>query len=126
MGRALVADMKAREATGAATDLIGQYEAFKASLIHDITVEEFANIYAETIAYGLFAARLHDETPDSFTRAEALDLLPKTNPFLRELFIYIAGPNLDNCLRRVIDELCLVFLPTHTEKVVPLFGQIHP
>jgi hypothetical protein len=44
MGRALVADMAAREATGTATDLIGQYEAFKASLIHDITVADFADI----------------------------------------------------------------------------------
>lgn len=124
MGRALVADMKAKDATGAVTDLIGQYEAFKTSLIHDITVEEFADIYAETIAYGLFAARLHDETPDSFTRAEALDLLPKTNPFLRELFIYIAGPNLDERLRRVIDELCHVFCATDMDKVLRNFGKI--
>nr|WP_047165394.1 type ISP restriction/modification enzyme [Sphingomonas sp. Y57] len=124
MGRALVADMKARDATGTATDLIGQYEAFKASLIHDITVEEFADIYAETIAYGLFAARLHDETPDTFTRAEALDLLPKTNPFLRELFIYIAGPNLDDRLRRVIDELCHVFCSTDMDRVLRNFGKI--
>lgn len=124
MGRALVADMKAREDTGTATDLIGQYEAFKASLIHDITVEEFADIYAETIAYGLFASRLHDETPDTFTRGEALDLLPKTNPFLRELFIYIAGPNLDERLRRVIDELCHVFCATDMDKVLRNFGKI--
>lgn len=124
MGRALVADIKARETTGAATDLIGQYEAFKTNLIHDITVEEFADIYAETIAYGLFAARLHDETADTFTRAEALDLLPKTNPFLRELFIYIAGPNLDERLRRVIDELCHVFCATDMERVLRNFGKI--
>ncbi|WP_221792626.1 type ISP restriction/modification enzyme [Aquisediminimonas sediminicola] len=124
MGRALVADMKAKDATGTATDLIGQYEAFKASLIHDISAEEFADIYAETIAYGLFAARLHDETPESFTRAEALDLLPKTNPFLRELFIYIAGPNLDERLRRVIDELCNVFCATDMDKVLRNFGKI--
>ena len=124
MGRALVTDMKSLDATGTATDLIGQYEAFKANLIHDITVEEFADVYAETIAYGLFAARLHDETPDSFTRGEALDLLPKTNPFLRELFIYIAGPNLDERLRGVIDELCNVFCATDMERVLRNFGKI--
>lgn len=124
MGRALVADMKTLEAAGISTDLIGQYEAFRSSLIHDITVEEFADIYAETIAYGLFAARLHDETPDTFNRAEALDLLPKTNPFLRELFIYIAGPNLDERLRRVIDELCHVFCATDMDRVLRNFGKI--
>ena len=124
MGRALVADMKAKEAGQPATDLIGQYEAFKANLIHDITVDEFADIYAETIAYGLFAARLHDETPATFTRGEALDLLPKSNPFLRELFIYIAGPNLDERLRRVIDELCDVFCATNMEQVLRHFGKV--
>lgn len=124
MGRALVADMKAREDGGPATDLIGQYEAFKANLIHDITVEDFADIYAETIAYGLFAARLHDETPQTFTRAEALELLPKSNPFLRELFIYIAGPNLDDRLRRVVDDLCAVFLATDMHMVLRHFGKV--
>lgn len=124
MGRALVVDFKAREQGGAATDLIGQYEAFKANLIHDITVEEFADIYAETIAYGLFAARLHDQSPDTFTRSEALDLLPKSNPFLRELFLYIAGPNLDERLRRVIDELCNVFLATNMAEVLKHFGKL--
>ncbi len=124
MGRALVADFKAQEQGGKPTDLIGQYEAFKANLIHDITVQDFADIYAETIAYGLFAARLHDETPDTFTRSEALELLPKSNPFLRDLFIYIAGPNLDERLRRVIDELCNVFCATEMEQVLRHFGKI--
>ncbi|MFM2279286.1 MAG: hypothetical protein RLZZ444_1517, partial [Pseudomonadota bacterium] len=124
MGRALVADFKALEQGARPTDLIGQYEAFKANLIHDITVADFADIYAETIAYGLFAARLHDETPDSFTRGEALDLLPKSNPFLRELFLYIAGPNLDERLRRVIDELCDVFCATNMEQVLRHFGKV--
>lgn len=124
MGCALVADVKAREAGSPPSDLIGQYEAFKANLIHDITVEDFADIYAETIAYGLFAARLHDETPDTFSRGEALDLLPKSNPFLRELFIYIAGPNLDERLRRVIDELCNVFCATNMEQVLRHFGKV--
>ncbi len=124
MGRALVADFKTQEEGKGTTDLVGQYEAFKANLIHDITVEEFADIYAETIAYGLFAARLHDESPATFTRAEALELLPKSNPFLRELFIYIAGPNLDERLRRVIDELCNVFCATDMAKVLRHFGKV--
>ena len=124
MGRALVADVNAREVGGPPSDLIGQYKAFKANLIHDITVADFADVYAETIAYGLFAARLHDETPNTFTRGEALDLLPKSNPFLRELFLYIAGPNLDERLRRVIDELCNVFLAVNMGEVLKHFGKV--
>lgn len=125
MGNALVADFKAKDAAGEITDLIGQYEAFRANLIHDITVAEFADIYAETIAYGLFAARLHDTVnPHTFSRAEALELLPKSNPFLRALFTYIAGPNLDDRLRRVVDDLCAVFLATDMEQVLKHFGKV--
>lgn len=124
MGRALIVDLEEQRNDAPATDLVGQYEAFKSNLIHDIKVEDFADIYAETIAYGLFAARLHDETSDDFTRAEALDLLPKSNPFLHQLFIYIAGPNLDERLRRVIDELCNVFCATDMGKVLANFGKV--
>ena len=87
------------------TDLGGQFKAFKADLLPELTRDEFADIYAETITYGMFAARLHDETLDSFSRREALELLPKSNPFLRDLFAYIAGPALDDRIAWVIDDL---------------------
>ncbi len=119
MGNALVADKK----NGEVTDLIDQYEGFKLALIHDITIADFADIYAETIAYGLFAARLHDSSLDSFNRAEALELLPKSNPFLRNLFVYIAGPNLDDRLRRMIDDLCDVFRACDVGALMQDFGK---
>jgi Type ISP C-terminal specificity domain/N-6 DNA Methylase len=119
MGNALVADKDA----GISTELTDQYEGFKISLIHDITINDFADIYAETIAYGLFAARLHDSSLDSFNRAEALELLPKSNPFLRNLFVYIAGPNLDDRLRRMIDDLCDVFRACDVGALMQDFGK---
>ena len=119
MGNALVADKEA----GVSTELTDQYEGFKISLIHDITIADFADIYAETIAYGLFAARLHDTSMDTFNRAEALELLPKSNPFLRNLFVYIAGPNLDDRLRRMIDDLCDVFRACDVGALMQDFGK---
>ena len=119
MGNALVADQKA----GISTELTDQYEGFKSQLIHDISIADFADVYAETIAYGLFAARLHDENLDSFDRAEALELLPKSNPFLRNLFVYIAGPNLDDRLRRMIDDLCDVFRACDVPTLMQDFGK---
>lgn len=119
MGRALVADIDA----GAKTELTDQYEGFKASLIHDITVADFADVYAETIAYGLFAARLHDSTQATFSRGEALELLPKSNPFLRSLFFYIAGPDLDDRLRRMIDDLCDIFKAASLHDLLKDFGR---
>ena len=119
MGRALVPDL----AAGGGSELSGQYQAFKQHLIHDIDVNEFADVYAETIAYGLFAARLHDTTLDSFDRREALELLPKSNPFLRNLFGFICGPNLDDRLSWVVDELCDVLRACDVHGLMADFGK---
>ncbi len=104
-------------------DLTDQYKSFKDMLIHDLSVEDFADIYAETIAYGMFGARLHDKTLKDFSRAEALDLMPKSNPFLRNLFTYVAGPNLDERIRRTIDELAEIFQATNLPKLFEDFGK---
>ncbi|QYZ68835.1 type ISP restriction/modification enzyme [Neotabrizicola shimadae] len=106
------------------TDLAGQYKAFKEHLIHDISLEDFADIYAETIAYGMFAARLHDTSLDSFSRFEALDLLPKSNPFLRDLFGFIAGATLDDRIAWVIDDLARVFQAANVKKLMEAFGKL--
>lgn len=123
LGKSLAADLKAEDASGL-TELLGHYKAFKEQLLHDIKPDEFADIYAETIAYGMFAARLHDETPSDFSREEALHLLPKSNPFLRALFGYIAGPNLDDRLVWVIDDLADIFQATDMGRVMAGFGSL--
>ena len=89
-----------------------QLEAFKQILIHDITPKQFADIYAQTIAYGMFAARLQDTTLEDFNRKEAAELIPKTNPFLRKLFQYIAGYDLDSRIVWIVDALADVFKAT--------------
>lgn len=106
------------------TELAGQYRAFKEHLIHDITPTDFADIYAETIAYGMFAARLHDQTLDTFDRQEALELLPKSNPFLRSLFGYIAGHDLDERIKWIIDDLARVFRAADVAKLMENFGKL--
>ena len=106
------------------TELSSQYQAFKENLIHDITPEDFADIYAETIAYGMFAARLHDSTKDTFSRQEALELLPKSNPFLRSLFTYVAGYDLDERISWIIDDLARVFQACDMAKIMEGFGKL--
>ncbi len=105
------------------SELAGQYHAFKDQLIHDLSPGGFADIYAETIAYGMFAARLHDKSLESFSREEALKLLPRSNPFLRNLFSYVAGPTLDARLVRTIDELAEIFQATDLQKLFEGFGK---
>ncbi|MBU1635467.1 N-6 DNA methylase, partial [bacterium] len=99
-----------------------QMKAFKDVLIHDITPSEFADIYAQTIAYGMFAARLHDKTLEDFSRQEAAELIPKTNPFLRKLFQYIAGYDLDDRIKWIVDALAEIFRATNVAELLKDFG----
>jgi hypothetical protein len=100
-----------------------QMEAFKRVLIHDITLESFADMYAQTIAYGMFAARLNDPTLDTFTRQEAAELVPKSNPFLRRLFQYIAGYDLDDRIKWIVDALADLFRATNVGDLLKDFGK---
>lgn len=98
--------------------LRGQFEAFRRVLIHDLDEASFADIYAQTIAYGLFTARLNDTTPEDFSRQEAAVLIPKSNPFLRKIFQQIAGFDLDERISWIVDDLVGVFLATDLDAVL--------
>ncbi|MCA4896901.1 MAG: N-6 DNA methylase [Cytophagales bacterium] len=100
-----------------------QMNAFKEILIHDITPKGFADVYAQTIAYGMFAARLHDPTLPTFSRQEAAELIPKSNPFLRKLFGYIAGPDIDDRIKWIVDSLVEIFLATNVEDILKNYGK---
>lgn len=100
-----------------------QLTGFKAVLIHDILPHEFADIYAQTIAYGMFAARLHDLSLESFSRQEAAELIPKSNPFLRKLFGYIAGPDIDERIKWIVDSLAEIFQATDVAAILKNFGK---
>ena len=99
-------------------NLRGQYQAFKDVLIQELKPSDFADIYAQTIAYGMFAARLHDDTPEDFSREEAARLIPKTNPFLRQIFNNLAGNDLDERIAWVVDDLVTVFQATDLKKIM--------
>lgn len=105
------------------SNLHGQYEAFKMVLIHDLEESAFADIYAQTIVYGMFAARLHDDTPEDFSREEAARLIPKTNPFLRQIFNTLAGNDLDERIAWVVDDLVTVFQVTDIRKIMSTYTQ---
>ncbi|MBQ6268646.1 MAG: N-6 DNA methylase [Bacteroidetes bacterium] len=106
----------------AATELSNQYETFKTVLIHDLTQKSFADIFSQTICYGMFAARLHDTTPEDFSRMEAARLIPETNPFLRNLFQSIATFGLDKRIEWIVDDLAEVFRVTDMSSIMENFG----
>jgi len=104
------------------TNLKAQMLSFKKLLIHDIDNKSFSDIYAQTIAYGMFAARYHDPTLENFSRQEAAELIPKSNPFLRKLFQDIAGYDLEDGLTWIVDELVSVFLASDVAEIMKNFG----
>lgn len=111
------------EENEANSQLKDQYKAFQNVLVHDITFKAFADMYAQTIAYGMFAARYHDPTIPTFSREEAATLIPHSNPFLRKLFQTIAGYDLDSRIAWIVDDLVQIFLATDVAQIMLNFGK---
>ncbi|MDO8369329.1 MAG: type ISP restriction/modification enzyme, partial [Candidatus Nitrotoga sp.] len=99
-----------------------QMEGFRKVLLHDLTAEQFGDMYAQTICYGLFAARCNS-TGAHFTRTHAAYDLPKTNPFLRKLFAHIAGPELDERIVWVVDNLAELLNRADIAAILQDFGR---
>ena len=108
---------------GIQTDLTDQLTAFSNVLIHDISAKDFADMYAQTITYGLFTARYHDPTLPTFSRQEAYQLLPASNPFLKKLFGYIAGMEIDTRISWVIDDLVQMYLACDVAQMLASYGK---
>ncbi|MDG2449529.1 MAG: N-6 DNA methylase [Saprospiraceae bacterium] len=105
------------------TTLRDQFKAFKDILIHDLTPKQFADVYAQTLAYGMFSARYQDDTMEDFSRQEAAELIPKSNPFLRKLFGYIAGPDIDERLIPTVNNLADIFRATDVAEILKDYGK---
>ncbi len=99
-----------------------QMEGFRKVLLHDLTAEQFGDMYAQTICYGLFAARCNS-TGVHFTRTHAAYDLPKTNPFLRKLFAHIAGPELDERIVWAVDNLAELLNRADISAILQDFGR---
>lgn len=104
-------------------ELHAQYEGFRRVLLgDDLTPVQFADMYAQTICYGLFAARCN-HVGATFTRQGAAYDLPKTNPFLRKLFQSIAGADLDERISWAVDDLADLLAKADMGAVLADFGK---
>ncbi len=100
------------------SELRRQFVSIREMLLRNIKAEEFADVYAQTITYGMFAARWNDPRPDAFHRTRAHDLIPQSNPFLRNLFQYVAGYHLDKRLAWVVEGLADILRATDLESIL--------
>lgn len=103
-------------------ELHGQLKAFRRVLIESLTPEQFADMYAQTLCYGLFAARCNAPAA-GFTRQKAASALPRTNPFLRKLFHSIAGPDLDERIAWAVDQLAELLARADMSAILADFGR---
>ena len=120
LARAVAATLNADAALE--TSIGAQMQAFRQWLVHDLDAESFADVYAQTIVYGMFAARLHDTTPEDFSRAEAAQLIPRTNPLLRRLFRDI-DEYVDESIVWIIDDLVSLFAASDVAAILKDYGK---
>lgn len=73
--------LKAEDDTGPMRTMLA---AFRKNLIHDLDEDGFSDMFAQTITYGMLAARI--SRPKGIIADNLADMVPKTNPFLKELF----------------------------------------
>lgn len=83
--------------------LNGFYKAFQQHLIAGLTKEEFADLYAQTVTYGLFAARTRAD--DTFTRRNAVEFIPSTIGILKDVFEFISYGQLPENIRWIVDDI---------------------
>ena len=100
-----------------------QLQSFQRVLISDLNEAQFADMYAQTICYGLFAARCNTDQISSFSRETAAFRLPKTNPFLRGIFHQIAGTELDERITWAVDTLATILQQTDMDGILSSFGK---
>lgn len=103
--------------------ILGFYEAFSKYLISGLTKEDFADLYSQTITYGLFAARTRTE--NGFNRKLAYDRIPRTIGILRDVFKFISLGDLPQQMEWIIDDISAVLAVTDVYKILDEYFHKH-
>ncbi len=103
-------------------EIYGMFSAFKELLISTLTPDDFADMYAQTLAYGLFAARCTLPNATHFSRHTATDALPRSNPFLVQLFHHVASPTLETNVTYILDDIAGLLRNVPTEMLRTAFA----
>ena len=104
------------------SDIHRMFSAFKETLLSTLTPADFADMYSQTLAYGLFAARCTLPNATNFSRHTAVDALPRSNPFLVQLFYHVASPNLEKNVTYILDDIAMLLGNVPTEMLRTAFA----
>ncbi|MEK6766352.1 MAG: type ISP restriction/modification enzyme [Planctomycetota bacterium] len=99
--------------------ILGFYQAFQTHLIGALTKDDFADLYSQTITYGLFAARTRAE--NGFNRKLAYDNIPHTIGILREIFKFISLGDLPPQMEWIVDDISNVLAAADVPKILHNF-----
>jgi predicted helicase len=94
----------------------GFFKAFKEYLIKNLTEGQFADIYAQTITYGLFAAKTRSK--GDFNRRSAFDYIPHTIGVLRDLFRFISLEEPPKSLQIIVEDIAAVLNITNVNDIL--------
>lgn len=95
-------------------------------LANDDETPQFADLYAQTLTYGLFAAvcNHHERGSGDFSLRDAAREIPKTNPLLRQLFNSITGLDFDEePYAGFVHEIVAVLNHANIREILADFGQ---
>ncbi len=96
--------------------ILGFYDAFRKYLISDLSREDFADLYSQTVTYGLFASRTRSN--NGFNRKLAYDNIPHTIGILRDIFRFISLEDLPQQMEWIIDDISEVLAVTDVKNVL--------
>jgi len=99
--------------------ILGFYDAFQKYLIFGLTREDFADLFSQTLAYGLFAARTR--ATNGFNRKLAYEYIPATIGILRDVFRFVSSADLSKPLEVMIDDIAEVLQKTNVKKILQDF-----
>ena len=111
-------ELKEEKVKGSQT-LEGFYKAFKDHLIATLTLQDFSNLFAQTITYGLFAAR--SRADKDFNRKLAHDYIPHTIGILRDVFRFISSTDLPQSMEWITDDIAEVLAVADVKKIISSF-----
>ncbi len=107
----------------ASQDVNDLYRAAKEALVPNLSLDDFSDMFAQTLAYGLFAARVNHHSGD-FRRRDAVYDIPAANPFLRQIFDLTAGLNAENePFIGFVDDLAQLLANSDMEAILSDFGK---
>lgn len=95
--------------------------SFRMTLINDLTPDDFADMYAQTVTYGLFSARA--TRSGDFAIEDVAAMIPNTNPFLRELLEQLTTQGTVDLDELGVGQLVTLLMAVDIEVILQDFGR---